>query len=115
MPIQIGFLGLGTMGSAMANNIRKTGLGLTVWNRSPERAQPFAAKGVRLATTPRECAQGRDVVVTCVSDEMALDSILDGPNGVLAALKPGDVLVDMSTSGTRAAKSIADRKSTRLN
>src|SRR5512145_555309 len=97
------------MGSAMANNIRKTGLGLTVWNRTPERAQPFAAKGARVASTPRECAQGRDVVVTCVSDEVALDSILDGPNGVLAGLKQGDVLVDMSTSGTRAAKSIAAR------
>src|SRR5512133_215899 len=109
MPIQIGFLGLGTMGTAMANNIRKTGLGLTVWNRTPERAQPFAAKGARVAKTPRECAEGRDLVITCVSDERALDAVLDGPNGVLAALKPGDVLVDMSTAGTRAARSVADR------
>src|SRR5512133_83958 len=109
MPIQIGFLGLGTMGTAMANNIRKTGLGLTVWNRTPERAQPFAAKGARVAKTPRECATGRDVVITCVSDEKALDAILEGPDGVLAALKPGDVLVDMSTAGTRAAKSVAER------
>lgn len=109
MPIQIGFLGLGTMGSAMANNIRKTGHGLTVWNRTPERAAPFAAKGARIAKTPRECAEGRDLVVTCVSDEKALDAILDGPDGVLAGLRPGDVLVDMSTSGTRAARSIAQR------
>jgi 3-hydroxyisobutyrate dehydrogenase len=109
MPIQIGFLGLGTMGSAMANNIRKTGLGLTVWNRTAERAQPFAAKGVGVAKSPRECATGRDLVITCVSDEKALDAILEGPDGVLAALRPGDVLVDMSTSGTRAAKSIAAR------
>ena len=43
MPIQIGFLGLGTMGSAMANNIRKTGHDLTVWNRTAARAEPFAA------------------------------------------------------------------------
>ncbi|HSM93003.1 MAG TPA: NAD(P)-dependent oxidoreductase [Anaeromyxobacteraceae bacterium] len=109
MPIQIGFLGLGTMGTAMANNIRKTGLGLTVWNRSPDRTQPFAAKSVRVAKTPRECAEGRDLVITCVSDERALDAILGGPNGVLAGLKPGDVLVDMSTSGTRAARAIAER------
>src|SRR5512138_606477 len=109
MPIQIGFLGLGTMGFAMANNIRKTGLGLTVWNRTPERTQPFAAKGARVASTPRECAEGRDVVVTCVTDAKALDAILDGPDGVLAGLKAGDVLVDMSTSGTRAAKAMAER------
>jgi 3-hydroxyisobutyrate dehydrogenase-like beta-hydroxyacid dehydrogenase len=109
MPIQIGFLGLGTMGFAMANNIRKTGLGLTVWNRTPERSKPFAAKGIRVASTPRECAAGRDLVITCVTDEKALDALLDGPDGVLAALKPGDVLVDMSTSGTRAAKAVAER------
>jgi 3-hydroxyisobutyrate dehydrogenase-like beta-hydroxyacid dehydrogenase len=109
MPIQIGFLGLGSMGSAMANNIRKTGHGLTVWNRTPARTQPFAAKGVRVAKTPSECATGRDVVITCVSDEKALDAILEGPDGILAALRPGDVLVDMSTSGTRAARSVAER------
>jgi 3-hydroxyisobutyrate dehydrogenase-like beta-hydroxyacid dehydrogenase len=109
MPIQIGFLGLGTMGTAMANNIRKTGHELTVWNRTPARAQPFAAKGVRVAKTPAECAAGRDVVVTCVSDEKALDAILEGPDGILKALRPGDVLVDMSTSGTRAARSVAER------
>ena len=109
MPIQIGFLGLGTMGFAMANNIRKTGLGITVWNRSAERCKPFAAKGARVAKSPRECAEGRDLVITCVSDERALDAILDGPDGVLAGLQPGDVLVDMSTSGTRAARSVAER------
>jgi 3-hydroxyisobutyrate dehydrogenase-like beta-hydroxyacid dehydrogenase len=109
MPIQIGFLGLGTMGSAMANNIRKTGHALTVWNRTPQRAQPFAAKSVSVAQTPRECATGRDLVITCLSDEKALDAVLEGPDGVLAALRPGDVLVDMSTSGTRAARSIAAR------
>src|SRR5574341_336529 len=109
MPIQIGFLGLGTMGSAMANNIRKTGLGLTVWNRTADRAQAFAAKSVRVAATPRECAEGRDVVITCVSDGEALDEILDGRDGVLAALRPGDVLVDMSTIGTRAARAVAQR------
>ena len=109
MQIQIGFLGLGTMGSAMANNIRKTGLGLTVWNRTPEPTTPFAAKGAIVADSPRHCATGRDVVITCVSDEKALEDVLEGPNGVLAALKPGQVLVDMSTSGTRAAKSIGAR------
>jgi 3-hydroxyisobutyrate dehydrogenase-like beta-hydroxyacid dehydrogenase len=109
MPIQIGFLGLGTMGSAMANNIRKTGLGLTVWNRTPERTQPFAAKNVPVAKSPRECATGRDLVITCVTDEKALDALLDGPNGVLAALKAGDVLVDMSTIGTRAARAVAGK------
>jgi 3-hydroxyisobutyrate dehydrogenase-like beta-hydroxyacid dehydrogenase len=109
MPIQIGFLGLGTMGFAMANNIRKTGLGLTVWNRSPERGQAFAAKGVAVAKTPRQCAEGRDLVVTCVTDERALDAILDGPNGILAGLRAGDVLVDMSTIGTRAARAVGAR------
>ena len=109
MPIQIGFLGLGTMGSAMANNIRKTGLGLTVWNRTADRTGPFASKGVKVAKTPRECAEGKDAIITCVADEKALDALLEGPDGVLAALRPGSVLVDMSTIGTRAARSVAER------
>jgi 3-hydroxyisobutyrate dehydrogenase-like beta-hydroxyacid dehydrogenase len=109
MPIQIGFLGLGTMGSAMANNIRKTGLGLTVWNRTADRTAPFVSKGAKAARTPRECADGKDAVITCVSDENALDAILEGPDGILAALRPGSVLVDMSTIGTRAARSVAER------
>jgi 3-hydroxyisobutyrate dehydrogenase-like beta-hydroxyacid dehydrogenase len=109
MRMRIGFLGLGTMGEPVANNLRKAGHELTVWNRTSAKASHITSKGGSLARTPRECAAGRDLVFTCVSDEKALDAILDGPDGVLTGMKAGDVLVDMSTSGTRAAAAVAQR------
>jgi 3-hydroxyisobutyrate dehydrogenase-like beta-hydroxyacid dehydrogenase len=107
--MRIGFLGLGTMGEPIANDLRKAGHEVTVWNRTASKANHIVSKGGKLARTPRECAAGRDLVFTCLADEKALDSVLDGPDGVLAGLARGDVLVDMSTAGTRSAASVAAR------
>ncbi|WP_242392305.1 NAD(P)-dependent oxidoreductase [Anaeromyxobacter oryzisoli] len=108
MRMRIGFIGLGTMGEPIANNLRKAGHELTVWNRTPSRADHIVSKGGKLARTPRECATGRDLVLTCVSDEAALSAVLEGADGALAGLAHGDVLVDFSTSGARAAKAVAE-------
>jgi 3-hydroxyisobutyrate dehydrogenase-like beta-hydroxyacid dehydrogenase len=99
MRLRIGFLGLGTMGEPIANNLRKTGHDVTVWNRTPAKADHIVSKGGKRARTPRECATGKDIVFTCLADERALDAVLDGPDGALAGLTKGDVLVDMSTAG----------------
>ncbi len=107
--MRIGFLGLGTMGEPIANNLRKAGHDLTVWNRTAAKANHIVSKGGKLAATARECAAGKDLVFTCVSDEKALDALLDGPDGVLAGLARGDTLVDLSTAGTRSARSVARR------
>jgi 3-hydroxyisobutyrate dehydrogenase len=109
MRLRLGFLGLGTMGEPIANNLRKAGHELTVWNRTASRADALVQKGARAAATPRACAEGKDAVLVCVSDEKALDAVLDGPEGVLAGLKAGDVVADLSTSGTRAARSAGER------
>jgi 3-hydroxyisobutyrate dehydrogenase-like beta-hydroxyacid dehydrogenase len=107
--MRIGFIGLGTMGEPIANNLRRAGHDLTVWNRTPARADHIVSKGSKLARTPRECAAGRDLVFTCLSDEKALEAVLEGPEGALAGLKDGDVLVDLSTTGTREVRSAAER------
>jgi 3-hydroxyisobutyrate dehydrogenase-like beta-hydroxyacid dehydrogenase len=109
MRMRIGFVGLGTVGEPVANNLRKAGHDLTVWNRTGAKASHIVAKGGKLAATPRECAAGKDLVFTCVSDEAALDAVLEGPDGVLAGLAEGDVLVDLTTAGTRAARSVEER------
>ena len=70
----IGLVGLGTMGEPIANNLRKAGHELTVWNRTRSKADHIVSKGGKLARTPRECASGKDLVFTCVSDEKALDA-----------------------------------------
>jgi 3-hydroxyisobutyrate dehydrogenase-like beta-hydroxyacid dehydrogenase len=113
MRMRIGFLGLGTMGEPIANNLRKAGHDITVWNRTRSKADHIVSKGGKLARTPRECAAGKDLVFTCVSDEKALDAVLDGPEGALAGLGRGDTLVDLSTAGTRSARSVASRAAAR--
>src|SRR5271167_253795 len=90
MRMKIGFLGLGTMGAPLANNLRKAGYVVTAWNRTAARAEYLVKKGATLASTPRECATGQDLVFTCLSDEKALEAVLEGEDGVLAALKAGD-------------------------
>jgi len=80
-----------------------------VWNRTASKTEHIVKKGAKLARTPRECAAGRDIVLTCLSDEKALDAVLDGPDGVLAGLAEGDVVVDLTTAGVRAARSVAER------
>src|SRR5512147_2843170 len=102
MRMRIGFVGLGTMGEPIANNLRKAGHDLTVWNRTPAKSNHIVSKGGKLAKTARECASGRDLVFTCVSDEQALEAVLEGPDGVLAGLAEGDLLIDLTTCGTRA-------------
>src|SRR5512141_373980 len=109
MRMRIGFLGLGTVGEPVANNLRKAGHELTVWNRTRSKADHIVSKGGKLAPTPKACAEGKDLVFTCLSDEKALDAVLDGPEGALAGLRPGDVLVDMSTAGIRSARSVGAR------
>ncbi len=107
--MRIGVLGLGTMGAPLANNLRKAGYTVTVWNRTPAKADALVKKGVTLAPTPRECAAGQDLVFTCLADENALEAVLEGPDGILAAVKPGAILVDAGTSGTRETRSLRER------
>lgn len=107
--MKIGFLGLGTMGAPMANNLRKSGHAVTVWNRTPARAEPLVRKGARQAATPRECAAGKDLVFACLADEKALEAVLAGPDGALAGLAKGDLLVDTSTAGVKEARSVEER------
>ena len=104
MRMRIGFLGLGTMGAPIANNLRKSGYAVTVWNRTAARAEAIVKKGATLARTPRECASGQDLVVTCLADEKALEAVLEGEDGVLSGLGEGSVLVDTSTSGVAEAR-----------
>ncbi len=107
--MKIGFLGLGTMGLPLANNLRRAGHLVTVWNRTADKADALVKKGALLAPTPRAAATGQQLVFTCLSDERALEAVLEGPDGVLAGLKEGDVLVDTSTAGTRSARSVEER------
>ncbi len=100
------FLGLGTMGTPMATRLAAA-FPTVVWNRTSQKAE--AIPGARAAPTPAAAVADAQVVVTMVADGAALNALLDGPEGALAGLAPGAVLVDMSTIGPAAARAVAAR------
>jgi 3-hydroxyisobutyrate dehydrogenase-like beta-hydroxyacid dehydrogenase len=101
--------GLGRMGRPIAVRIAGGGFPLSVWNRSPGPAEAVAEDtGARAAATPAEAARGADVVVTMLTDGPAVLAVLDGPDGVLAGLAPGAVVIDCSTTGAEHARRAAE-------
>lgn len=95
----IGFIGIGLMGQGMAKNIVEKGFPLTVMahrNRKPLEA--LVAAGAREAKTPREIAENATIIFLCVTGSPQVESVIRGPDGILAGAKPGTVVVDCSTS-----------------
>jgi 3-hydroxyisobutyrate dehydrogenase-like beta-hydroxyacid dehydrogenase len=80
--MQVGFMGLGAMGNAMANNLLKAGFALTVYNRTCAKAEALVDKGANLAKTPAEAAQG-EMVITMLADDAAVESAVFARDGVL--------------------------------
>lgn len=105
----LGFAGLGTMGAAMAANLRKAGYPLTVWNRTPGRSSELLAAGAAEAATPRELGQASDIVVLCVSDTQDVEAVIFGPQGLAEGLASGTLVVDCSTISPRATQAIGER------
>ena len=101
---RIGFLGLGTMGAAMAANLARAGLSVTAWNRSPGRAPGLDGLGVARADTPAAATTASDVVVVCVSDTPDVEAILFGPDGVAAGARRGQLVIDCSTISPSATR-----------
>ncbi|MBI5160107.1 MAG: NAD(P)-dependent oxidoreductase [Micrococcales bacterium] len=95
--MKVAFLGLGTMGAAMARNVLRGGHDLTLYNRTTARAAPLVQEGARLASSPADAAAGREILILMLSDDAAVDAVAGGPSGLLAGLSPGAVVVDMST------------------
>ena len=104
---RVGFLGLGIMGSPMAASLRRAGHELTVFNRTRERAEAFAAEhGAAVAATPAEAAAGAEAVVTMVVDGPQVRALLLGEDGVAAGAAPGTLCIDTSTIAPAEAREI---------
>lgn len=97
IPPRIGFIGLGTMGRAMALNLVKAGFQVSVYNRTRLRTMEFADLGCEVAATPRALAKLCDTVITMVSDPAAMEAVMEGPEGVISAFAGGNTLINMST------------------
>jgi 3-hydroxyisobutyrate dehydrogenase-like beta-hydroxyacid dehydrogenase len=106
--MNVAFLGLGMMGSAMARRLIDAGHDVVVWNRTPEKSERFTGDAA-VATTPEGAASGREVVFTTLTDPAAVREVVLGDGGALAGMAPGSTLVEMSTIGPDAVREISQR------
>lgn len=105
---RVAFVGLGVMGGPMAGHLLARGHTVTVYNRTASRAQAWlqAHPAGRVAATPREAAAGAEFVCLCVGNDDDLRSVVLGPDGVLAGLTPGAVVVDHTTASANVAREL---------
>jgi len=108
MTLHVAFLGLGVMGYPMAGWLGKAGHRVSVYNRTAEKAERWAAEhGGRKADSPADAVEGADIVFTCVGDDPDVREVVLGPEGVLHAMKKGAVFVDHTTASATLAREIA--------
>jgi 3-hydroxyisobutyrate dehydrogenase-like beta-hydroxyacid dehydrogenase len=108
MKPQIAFLGLGILGSGVAERLLTQGFSLTVWNRTPEKADPLVKLGATHAPTPQQAVAGANVAITMVLDGPALESLALGPSGIAASLGRGKIHCDMSTIDPATSRRLAE-------
>ncbi len=107
-PRQVAFLGLGVMGHPMAGHLARAGHAVTVYNRTPAKAAAWvAAFGGAHKATPREAAQGADIVFACVGNDDDLRSVTLGADGAFAGMRPGAVFVDHTTASAGVARELS--------
>ncbi len=108
--MRIGFIGLGAIGTPMAARL-PVAHQLAVWNRTASRAVTFSAEhgGVRAATSPRDLAEGAEAIVTCLPTSVEVEALLDGPDGLLAGMAEGTLLIDCTSGDPATSRRIADR------
>ena len=107
---RVAFLGLGAIGAPMARHLAESDHFLTVWNRTTVRAQAFATEtGAFAARTPAEAVADAEIVITCLPASSDVASLLDGPDGLLATMKPGTVFVDCTSGDPATSRLIAQR------
>lgn len=107
--MKIGWIGTGVMGAPMAGHLARAGHDVTVYNRTPAKAEAWAAEhGGRTAATPAAAADGADAVLACVGDDDDLASVTLGADGAFAAMRGGALFVDHTTVSAAIARRLAD-------
>jgi 3-hydroxyisobutyrate dehydrogenase-like beta-hydroxyacid dehydrogenase len=105
--LKIGFIGLGNMGAGIAANLKRAGHEMTVWNRSPQKARSLIDQGAVAADSPGAAASEREIVLTMLADDAALEQVLAGSEGLLVGLRRGALHVSLSTISIAAAERTA--------
>lgn len=105
--VNIGFIGLGDMGSLIVPRLMAAGHRVTGWNRTREKAEPLIAAGMAWAESPRRLAEGAEIVFSIVTDGAAVRSVALGPDGVIAGLPKDSIYIDMSTIAPDVSRGVA--------
>ena len=103
----VGFVGLGIMGAFMAGNLLEAGHELVVHNRTRTKAERLAQRGARVADSPREVAEGSEVVITMLPGPPQVEEVVAGDGGLLEGAREGSLIIDMSTSSPILAQELA--------
>ncbi len=106
MTATLGFVGLGVMGGRMAKRLLDAGYAVVGYNRTREKARWLAQAGLRVAGSPREVAEAAEAVFVMVTDGAALDAVARGPEGILAGLRRGALVIEMSTVSPAAVRAL---------
>jgi 3-hydroxyisobutyrate dehydrogenase len=105
----LGYIGLGAMGSRMANRLLDKGHTVVGYNRTRSKAQWLVDRGMKWGDSPRAVAEGADVIFVMVTDSKALEGVSDGPDGFLAGVRQGKLVVDMSTVSPAVSRAVAEK------
>jgi 3-hydroxyisobutyrate dehydrogenase-like beta-hydroxyacid dehydrogenase len=105
----IGFIGTGIMGTGMVENLLAKDIGVSLWNRTQERAQPLVDAGAVWCDSPADVARRHDVIAICVSDTPDVEAVVFGPEGVAEGLQADGLIIDHSTISPETTKAFASR------
>jgi 3-hydroxyisobutyrate dehydrogenase len=106
---RIGFVGLGIMGQGMVRNLLKAGFSVCVWNRTASKMTPLVEAGASQGDSPAGVAEQSDIIITCVSDTPDVEQVILGEGGIIEGVRPGALVIDMSTISPQATREIAAR------
>lgn len=109
----VAFIGLGAMGSRMADRLHEAGFALRLHNRNPARMQAFAQRGIATFGSAAQAAAGADFIVSIVADDVATRAVMLGADGVLAGAGAGAVIIDSSTNTPAVAREVAQAAAAR--
>ena len=111
--MKIGLAGIGRMGAAMATRLMDCGHDVAVWNRTPEKTRPLAAAGAKVAASPAHLASDTEAIITILTDAAAVDAVYRADHGLLAGMRAGQLVLEMSTVRPETKKKLALEVSSR--
>ncbi|MED5261228.1 MAG: NAD(P)-dependent oxidoreductase [Myxococcota bacterium] len=107
--LSVGFIGLGNVGAKLAGSILRAGIDLTVLDLDAEAEAPLLAAGARKGASPRAVAESSELLITCLPSPAISASVMEGPEGSLSGLSPGQIWAEMSTTDSQEVRRLGEK------